>query len=532
MNISANRLQHFLFPTDGPTYARATQVFVRLLGLVFLIAFVSFWSQLGGLWASDGILPIADRLELFEGHMLAEQMGGHPFWKMPSLFWFIGTSDAALHGLCAAGVLASILLIVGVFPAGVLVALWLLYLSLQTAGGAFMGFQWDILLLETGFAAIFIAPWRLYARPGSDWEPSRVGRWLMWFLLFKLMFLSGAVKLSSGDETWRGLTALNYHFFTQPLPTWTSYHAHQLPEAILRFGVGVMVFIELVLPFFIFMRGQFRRVAALGFIALQLGIMATGNYGFFNILSLLLAVLLIDDALLDGVLGRMEEKKKAVKKKAISSVRVVSHTVMAGAAGLLIMLSGLHLGAAVAQGTDYPGGLARTLDFTRTLRINNRYGLFASMTTTRPEILIEGSLDGERWELYEFKYKPGSLRERPKFVAPHQPRLDWQMWFAALGNCEQNLWLLDFQKHLLEANPAVLKLLAKDPFDGEAPRFVRSTIYLYEFTGYDERRQSGHWWSRDEGEPYCPVLSIVDELRRSDRCCSFARRDGRKTPAT
>jgi hypothetical protein len=115
-------------------------------------------------------------------------------------------------------------------------------------------------------------------------------------------------------------------------------------------------------------------------------------------------------------------------------------------------------------------------------RIANRYGLFAVMTTTRPEIIVEGSEDGTTWLPYEFKYKPGDVRRRPAWVAPHQPRLDWQMWFTALAEDDTEPWFQRFIDRLLEASPDVLRLLRHDPFEGRRPRFVRARLMRYQLS--------------------------------------------------
>ena len=272
-------------------------LFLRLVGVVFLVAFLSLWVQIHGLVGSEGILPLGDYLD-----WIGQNLGAERYHKVPTVFW-LGHGDLALNLVCSSGVVLSLLLIAGVAPIPVLLLLWATYLSLVVAGQRFLSFQWDILLLETGFMAMFFAPWTF--RPRPPWrEPrvSRAGLWLVRFLLFKLMFLSGIVKLISMDSTWWELTALDFHYYTQPLPTWTSWYAHQLPAWMQELSVFVMFVIELVLPFLIFFGRRMRIVAFVGLVFLQFMIAATGNYGFFNLLTIVLCVPLLDDRLLGALL--------------------------------------------------------------------------------------------------------------------------------------------------------------------------------------------------------------------------------------
>ena len=140
--------------------------------------------------------------------------------------------------------------------------------------------------------------------------------------------------------------------------------------------------------------------------------------------------------------------------------------------------------------------------------IVNTYGLFAVMTASRPEIVIEGSNDGVTWLAYEFKYKPGDLKRRPIWVQPHQPRLDWQMWFAALGSYESDPWIIHFMERLLEGSPDVLRLLKHNPFPEAPPRYARALAYEYGFTTAAERKGNGQWWQRELKGVYVPAVSL------------------------
>ncbi|HEY6865790.1 MAG TPA: lipase maturation factor family protein, partial [Candidatus Eisenbacteria bacterium] len=273
-----------------PGHALTAWIFLRLLAVVYGIAFVSLGVQVLGLVGHDGVLPAADFLRA-----VREQVGPSGYWDLPTLCW-LDASDRALVGLCVAGTGLSVLLAIGIAPVLCLAGLWLCYLSLAGACQIFLWFQWDSLLLETGALAILIAPWRLWSRPGRDPEPPAGARWLLRWLLFRLMLSSAAVKLMSGDPTWRHLTALEYHYQTQPLPPWTAWYAQQLPAGFQRLSAAVMFAIEGGAPFLLLGPRRVRFAGGAALVFLQLLIVLTGNYGFFNLLSLALCVPLLDDA--------------------------------------------------------------------------------------------------------------------------------------------------------------------------------------------------------------------------------------------
>src|SRR3989475_5362685 len=273
-----------------PAYFVARRWFLRALGLIFLIAFVSLWVQIDGLIGPNGITPAREYLPAAR-----VQLGDRALSILPTLRWF-SSSDAFLHFLCGGGVALSLLLIFGIAPALSLVGLVAFYLSLTIAGQTFLSFQWDILLLETGFLAIFLAPWRLWSTKASEPPISRAALFLLKLLLFKLMIMSGVVKLTSGDDSWWNLTALDYHYWSQPLPTIFGWWADQHPEWFKHFSVGFCMAVEIIAPFFIWTPRRPRLIAAGLIIFLQLVIALTGNYCFFNLLTLALCLLLIDDA--------------------------------------------------------------------------------------------------------------------------------------------------------------------------------------------------------------------------------------------
>jgi hypothetical protein len=364
-----------------------------------------------------------------------------------------------------------------------------------------MSFQWDLLLLEAGFLSIFIGY-------------SRVVVWLFRWLVFRLMFLSGAVKLLSGDQAWRALTALGFHYQTQPLPTPLAWVMSGFPMWFDRWEAAFVFVIELIAPFLIFTTRKLRFVAAFSLIALQVLIFLTGNYAFFNLLSIALCVFLFDDTALRRVLPE-RLRAFALLAEEVSGRRLMVRRTLAGSLALvLVLLSGSAM-ILTLFGT-LPGTARTAMTLASPFGIANSYGLFAVMTTTRPEIIVEGSDDGANWKPYEFKYKPGNIYRGLPFVAPHQPRLDWQMWFAALGTYRENPWFVNFEARLLQGSPSVLKLLAYNPFPAKPPRFVRAQIYDYRFTDWETRRRTGAVWRRELMGTYLRPISL-DDLTSASR---------------
>src|SRR6184192_1638 len=447
-----------------PTYCWAQRWFLRALGLTYLIAFASLWGQVDGLVGSNGVSPLNQFLPAVH-----ERFGSSAYSLLPTLCWF-DSSNGFLHFLCGGGVVLSLLLILGIAPALLLVVLFVFYLSLTIAGQTFLSFQWDILLLETGFLSIFLAPWRLWPRelmwwlgsatPATASPVSRAGLFLLKVLLFKLTLMSGVVKLTSGDDCWWNLTALDYHYWSQPLPTVFGWWADKSPEWFKHFSVAFCLFVEIIVPFFIWAPRRPRLIAAGLMIFLQLAIAITGNYCFFNLLTIALCLLLVDDASLKRVEGRTSASPASQELRSpyaseACALRTAKRLQIANLVALFILIITLPLNlwlcyTALKAEADWPKPLLMVYARIEPFRILNGYGLFRVMTKERPEIQVEGSADGIDWVSYEFKWKPGDMNRAPRWCAPHQPRLDWQMWFAALGGRRQEGWFQNFVVRLLE----------------------------------------------------------------------------------
>jgi hypothetical protein len=307
------------------------------------------------------------------------------------------------------------------------------------------------------------------------------------------------VKLASGDPTWRNLTALDYHYFTQPLPPWTAWYAHHSPEWFHRLSVVAMYATEGVAPFLISGPRRVRLTGAVIITSFQLLIMATGNYGFFNILTIVLCIPLLDDGLWMRGAGMVEPVVRARSRADIPRRVLVT---------LVFLATVVPFAGALGVNARRLGPLNTVHRFTSPFYVANYYGLFAMMTTSRPEIIVEGSSDGLTWKAYEFRYKPGDPLQRPRMVTPHMPRLDWQMWFAALGDVRENRWFLVLCWRLLQGSPDVQKCFAYDPFPGAPPRYIRAEVYMYTFTSAEERRRTGAWWNRTLRGPYVRDLTL------------------------
>src|SRR5437879_7787250 len=509
-----------------PTYFWARRWFLRMLGLIYLIAFVSLWVQVDGLVGSNGMSPVSQFLPA-----VRQQVGSDAYFLLPTLCWF-DSSNTFLHFLCGGGVVLSLLLIFVVAPAVSLALLFIFYLSLTIGGQVFFNFQWDVLLLEAGFLSIFLAPWRLWPRDRLWWPGpaipntaatsataspvSRAGLFLLKFLLFKLMLMSGVVKLTSGDDSWgwvnhsfhwSALTALDYHYWSQPLPTMFAWWTDKGPEWFKHFSVAFCLVVEIVVPFFIWAPRRPRLIAAGLIIFLQLAIAITGNYCFFNLLTIALCLLLIDDATWRAVAAVARRGDSDVVLRAAARNRGYNF------AAIIVLIVTLPLNlwlcyTALKPEAEWPKPLLVVYARLEPFRILNGYGLFRVMTKERPEIQVEGSVDGIDWISYEFKWKPGDVNRAPRWCAPHQPRLDWQMWFAALGGRRQENWFENFVVRLLENDPAVTRLLARNPFPDKPPRYVRAILFKYQFTTSEERRATGAWWKRREIGEFFPEATL------------------------
>jgi hypothetical protein len=520
------------------SYRLVAWLFLRLLALIYLAAFASLAVQIEALAGSGGIFPLAEQLG-----WAVEDQGSMAWLAYPSLFW-LASGDWALLGAAWGGVALALLLLVlpwlpwlgsvsepsaapgeagasgspdspgPVGPLGavgvaggrwgsgatavpaawaertVLILLYLLYLSLYHAGQFFTNFQWDYLLLETGFLAILL--------PGG---PGLVV-WLFRWLLFRLRFESGLAKLLSGDPAWRDLTALRHYFETQPLPHVGAWYAHHLPDWLLRAGAGGTLFVELVVPFFIFLPRPWRLFAAGVTVLWQLLIIATSNHNFFNLLTIVLCLFLLDDRAVAQVMPR-GWRARALASPLLPAQPGRGMSVLALSLALVLVPASLVAGAELVLRWPFEP-LSGWLRHLEPLRIANRYHVFPTIERQRLELVIEASADGTHWQPLDFRYRPDDPAQTPAFIVPHQPRLDWMLWFLPRNPLFLDL-LERFLARLRAGDPAVTALLARPPVPGGPPSALRLGVYRYRFNTPAERSNSGQWWQREYLGPFLPL---------------------------
>lgn len=450
-------------------YTFAATLFLRLLGFIYFWAFGAFLFQIKGLIGTNGILPLDRYL-----HWLRIKLPRRCYTLVPTIFW-LNSSDRALMTVVASGTVLSVLLMCGVYPPIILILLYVLYLSIVSAGQDFLGFGWEGFLLEITVNAFFL----------SLSSPPNVMVWIsLNLVLFRFHFQGGAVKLQSQDPNWRNLTGVAYHYESQPLPNMIAWYAHKLPMWFHKLSTLFMFIVEIGLPFAMFGTDGMRLAVFAGFISLQFFIWATGNFSYLNHMTVVLSTILVANVY-------MPEWLMFSASTGPASLPVSIICTAAGTFLTLLQLIQLwqHF---------YPNSLFHYwLQKFSSYFICNRYGIFAIMTTQRFEIIFEGSDDQKNWKEYYFFYKPSEVDRRPRRISPYQPRIDWQAWFLPLGGYRYDAWLTNFIYHLLQGTPEVLKLIRHNPFPDAPPKFVRSVMYEYTFSSFKEKKEHGWWWRRE-----------------------------------
>ena len=489
-------------PADPPDlrggYRFTRWLFLRFLGLIYCVAFLVLAQQLGPLIGANGLLPAHSFLAsvgVADGNHLSA------FLTLPTIFW-LNDSDVVMVVCSYVGVGLSLLVVLGFANAVLLAALWFLYLSFYHVGQLFWGYGWELLLLETGFLAIFLCPLR-DARPLPATAPPRVIIWLLRWVLLRVMFGAGLIKLR-GDACWRDLTCMFFHYETQPLPNPLSWYLHQLPPAIHKIEVLFNHFVELIVPWTLFAPRRVRHVGGVFLVAFQVLLILSGNLSWLNWLTITLCIVCFDDQALSRIMPRrLRARVSQLAQPDTPPVRL--HRLAAyGLAALVIYLSLAPVLNLLGSRQVMNGSFDR-------LHLVNTYGAFGSVGKRRREIIVEGTSDAAitestLWRAYEFKCKPGDVHRRPCVVAPYQYRIDWQIWFAAMSSYQRQPWFVHFVAKLLQGDAGALSLLATDPFPDAPPRFIRAELYEYEFTRFGD--PSGAWWTRKRVGPYLPPVSL------------------------
>ena len=520
-------------------------IFLRALGLIYYSAFFSLVFQINGLIGPQGILPAGEYLRA-----LAQQFGRVGYWYAPTLLWF-SSGRHMLTGICWVGMIASVLLVLNLWPRGMLAICFVCFLSFVSAAQDFSGYQSDGMLLEAGFISLFFAPRGLRPRLGEASPPSRASWFLLLWECFRIYFESGVAKIMSGDPAWRNFTALDDYYQNGPLPTWIGWYMQHLPhwfQAAMSFGTLAL---ELVLVWMIFLPRRFRIVCFCILTPWQIGIILSANYTFLNYLVLVLGFLLLDDKLLkqfvperwkkgEGRTASERESSQAKEKPAgfglalqetlqekefvgdqrgkpdeeASPERHWQDTLRKQWAALklamtAVMLSWIFYVTAVemiwmVKPVELPTTPVSALE---PFRIANRYGLFAIMTGGRYEIEFHGSDDGQNWLVYPFRFKPQDPATAPGIYAPYQPRFDWNLWFASLSTWREEPMIVPrTERGLLRGSADVLQLFAGNPFPTAPPKQVRAVLWQYWFAAPEEKRATGMWWRREQLGLYAPTL--------------------------
>jgi hypothetical protein len=469
--------------------------FQRALGAIYLIAFIIAANQYIPLLGEHGLLPV----KLFLPHAAP--------WGTPSIFW-INDSDAFITAMIWCGIGLSVLAVTGIserwnifLSVAVWTLLWVIYLSLVNVGQVFYGFGWETVLLESGFLAIFLG--------SSNTKPPRIVLWLLLWVLFRIMFGAGMIKMR-GDPCWRDLTCLYYHYETQPLPNPLSWYCHHLPQWWHKTCVLFTHLGELVVPWFLFVPWRrIRAVAGLIMIYFQLTLIVSGNLSWLNYITIALCIPCFDDAMFTPILrsglGWLLRIRHPEPTYSPLAHRVAVYVLLA-----VVLVLSIQPAINLFSRTQ-----AMNASF-EPFHLVNTYGAFGSISRERYEIIIEGTdadtpTDDAPWREYEFKGKPGNPRRRPCIVSPYHWKLDWQMWFAAMSDYRYHPWIVNFVAKMLQNDKPVLGLLANDPFPDKPPKFVRAELYLYHFT---DSHADGTWWKREHVGHYLPPLSMDNESFR------------------
>jgi hypothetical protein len=494
-------------PDDGPATWRISRwLLLRTLGVIFVFVFLTLYAQGPGLIGPQGIEPAGSFLS-----MLRERHGAGALYQAPTLFW-LGSGDVFVRGVCVLGLAAAVGLILNLAPKLCALVAWLSYLSFSAAEDCsriplFFNFPPDHSALELAFLSIFLAPAAL--RPGAGAAAPTVPRWLLYLLLFRLMFGSGIAKILGGQPVWRDLSAIGIDYETRPHPAWTSHFLHSFPGWFHALSSGLTLLLEVVVPFFYFVPGRLRRFAGVSTILFMAAIQATGNYRWFNVVTIAVALPLLDDAALRRWLPRAFTRRfdgpappprfAALRRAAFAPLAALLLVV-----GGSITLDGLWF---PAGGPDL--GLRQRL-WQFPFRLVNKYALFGIIPTERRVLVIEGSQDGREWRPYEFHSNPGRLDKAPRHFAPFHHFLDFLVWFTAHTPVElMSHWFPTFLQRLLEGSRPVERLFEQVPFPDRPPRLIRVGVWVYRFSRSEERRR-GVWWDRTYIGPYCPVVTLKD----------------------
>lgn len=469
-------------PADGSDYWLTRFVVLRLLGLVYFFAFLSLVKQLMPLLGEKGLTPAKHYLDALRPRFKNKATA---FWNIPTIFWF-HISDNFLRILAWLGLILSFLLMIGFGNVIALFLLWIIYLSFVHIGQVWYGYGWEGQLLETGFLAMFMVP-LLDPSPFPSLAPPIAIIWLLLWITFRLHVGSGLIKFRA-DPCWKDLTCLNYHFETQPIPNPLSPYWHFLPKSILRLGVLWTHFVQIIVPIFLFIPGYPRIIAGLLLLLFQIQLMLSGNLSFLNLISIVAILAAFNDNFLANFLPNFIVEK--AEQAALTTVPAINYSAWA----LLLFVAILSIPVILNLFSRYQ---IMNTSFNQFYLVNT-YGAFGSVGRKRYELVLQGTNDEvitptTKWKEYEFKAKPTNINRKLLIIAPYQPRIDWQIWFAAMQSPGQNPWMLSLIWKLLHNDKNTLSLIAHNPFPHKPPRCIRVEHYIYRFA----RPSSKAVWERE-----------------------------------
>ncbi|MGD0629979.1 MAG: lipase maturation factor family protein [Terracidiphilus sp.] len=513
---------------DGPRNRFLPRwIFLRALAVFYFSAFYSLLFQIEGLIGPRGVLPAQRFLAAVQGEVESLR-----FWYAPTVFWF-SSGKHAMMAVIWLGLIASVAAFCNLWPRFSFFICLVSFLSFVSAAQAFSSYQSDGMLLEAGFLALFFAPRGFLPGWGMASPPSRASLFLLQWEWFRIYFESGMVKLLSGDPQWRNYTAMDEYYQNGPLPTWIGWYVEHLPHWFHAATVAGTLGMELVVVWMLFLPRRMRLICFFIVTPWEIGVIVTANYTFLNYLVLALGFLLLDDrsvrwllplrfrtilpvpaaqedvhrepdslSILNATEGPEEEELPSARGFA----RSFKTAQLCAAAVMLTWIT--YVTTAEMIRMQWPNLLLPTAPVValEPFRIANQYGLFAVMTRGRYEIEFQGSSDQQNWTPYLFRYKPQALNEAPRIYAPYQPRFEWNLWFASLGDWQQNNLVPLTEEGLLENDPDVLNLFRGNPFP-QSPRYVRAVLWQYWFTSMDEKRRTGNWWKRNLMGVYAPALT-------------------------
>ncbi|HEY1767457.1 MAG TPA: lipase maturation factor family protein [Terracidiphilus sp.] len=542
MGRNAGNLLRWLFDSRYGPQSRLIPrwLFLRALAAIYFSAFYSLLFQINGLIGPQGILPAQKYLAA-----VGQSLGVSRYWYAPSLYWF-SSSSAMLLVVTWIGLAASVIAFFNLWPRLSFFVCFVCFLSFIGASSVFSSYQSDGMLLEAGFISLFFVPRGLLPGWGANSPPSRASLFLLQWEWFRIYFESGMVKLLSGDVEWRNFTAMDEYYQNGPLPTWIGWYVEHLPHWFHAATVAGTLALELVLVFMLFFPRRVRLVCFFIVTPWEIGVILTANYTFLNYLVLTLGFLLLDDRFSRRFVPKRfaprepertvetepaEERPLSIVAAGEASVatadlelrrrvhtrrtwreRISSHRSALELAVAAVMLTWIAYDTTAEliglpfRNIPLPTAPIAALE---PFRIANQYGLFAMMTRGRYEIEFQGSKDGANWTAYPFRYKPQALNEPPGIYAPYQPRFDWNLWFASLGDWQQNDIVPLTEERLLVNSSAVLSLFRSNPFKEAPPRYVRAVLWQYWFTSAEEKRRTGNWWRRELMGLYAPEMTMT-----------------------